>query len=428
MDIPSCKKIIIIILIVTIPPSLKAQNKGIQFEYSFDWELIKQKAKFEKKYIFIDCNASWCKPCKEMERNIFRLDTIGSIMNEKFISVKVQMDTSVNDNEEIKNRYAEASKIKQKYKIIALPTFLFFSPEGDLIHRASGARDVKSFALLLEDALDSNKQFYTLFDKYQKGQLPVSKMNYLAITAKLLGDEDMAKLIANAYLKKIDDELIYSKDNIAFIKQFTQSSREKGFKIFLKNSDKINDIMGQCDYAQRFIEYIIGKEEVDPKMVSASKLGNTPNWNKLASVISKKYNILFAKRAVVQAKIRWYGYLNDWPNYTKNISIKMNMNEVNCINGFTINNDAWEIFEKSTDLGHLEIAIYWMKQYFNIKDNESQNDAAGMDTLANLLYKIGKKEEAIKLEQRAIEIYPLELDFQKALQKMQKNEPTWSGK
>ncbi len=36
-------------------------------------------------------------------------------MNEKFISVKVQMDVSKNDNAEIKEWYADAQKLQKEY-------------------------------------------------------------------------------------------------------------------------------------------------------------------------------------------------------------------------------------------------------------------------------------------------------------------------
>src|SRR5947209_10417068 len=74
-------------------------NDGINFERNLSWQQIVQKAKAENKYIFVDCFATWCRPCLEMDRKIFPLQNIGNFFNENFISVRLQMDTSAKDNE-----------------------------------------------------------------------------------------------------------------------------------------------------------------------------------------------------------------------------------------------------------------------------------------------------------------------------------------
>jgi len=56
-----------------------------------------------------------------MDKDIYPNDTVGESVNKKFISVKVQMDTSKQDNEQVKAWYADAHSIMQQYKVIAFP-------------------------------------------------------------------------------------------------------------------------------------------------------------------------------------------------------------------------------------------------------------------------------------------------------------------
>src|SRR5437868_3744890 len=124
-----------IIAFLTIMPTLlyaqiTTNDSGIHFQHGLSWEQVKIKAKAENKFIFLDCYATWCGPCKWMDLNVYPKDSIGQYMNERFISVKMQMDSSKNDNEEIKSWYASSKKIKNEFEVNAFPTFLFFNHNG----------------------------------------------------------------------------------------------------------------------------------------------------------------------------------------------------------------------------------------------------------------------------------------------------------
>src|ERR1700710_7497 len=72
-------------------------SNRIHFTKEISWNEILKKAKKDNKYIFIDCYASWCGPCKEMDKEVYTNDTVGNYMNSRFISVKYQLDTSKTD-------------------------------------------------------------------------------------------------------------------------------------------------------------------------------------------------------------------------------------------------------------------------------------------------------------------------------------------
>src|SRR5688572_6405431 len=116
----------LLLLLIIIPAFVKAQlvsetnnseqafNKGIKWTEGLNWEEIKEKARKENKYIFLDCFATWCGPCKLMDKNVYTKQQIGNLLNQKFISVRVQMDQTKNDVEQVKNWYTDAAVIKKK--------------------------------------------------------------------------------------------------------------------------------------------------------------------------------------------------------------------------------------------------------------------------------------------------------------------------
>ncbi len=69
-------------------------EEGIAFEEGLSWQQVKEKALAANKHIFLDIFATWCGPCKQMDKQVYPNDTVGRFMNARFISVKVQMDST----------------------------------------------------------------------------------------------------------------------------------------------------------------------------------------------------------------------------------------------------------------------------------------------------------------------------------------------
>jgi hypothetical protein len=83
---------------------------------------------------------------------------------------------------------------------------------------------------------------------------------------------------------------------------------------------------------------------------------------------------------------------------------------------------TWPVFEHVTDTAILHTAIKTTQ--YNL-DKFVGNDPNSIDTYANLLYKLGKKQEAIEWERKAVNISNNDKVFIETLDKMQNNIPTW---
>ncbi len=162
-----------IILIVSLisPIIIKAQDKGgIQFVHGLSWPQIKEKARSENKYIFLDGFTTWCVPCRVMEKNILSQQATGDFFNTRFINVKVQFDVTKADNDEVKSWYKDAQAIEKEYSIDSYPTYLFFNPDGELVHRITGgSRTPEEFIAKAKDALNPGNQYYILKKQYESG-------------------------------------------------------------------------------------------------------------------------------------------------------------------------------------------------------------------------------------------------------------------
>jgi thioredoxin-related protein len=413
--------------ILFLPLILFAQD-GIKFDDSQSWEEVKLKAMSEEKYIFVDCYATWCKPCKIMDSKVYPKKKIGDFFNNRFISIKMQMDSTSKDNDAVKAWYKDAHYFKQEYDVKVFPSYLFFSPQGTLVHKGMGVYLEDNFLPFAEEALDSSKQYYVLRRKFELGNLEVIKMNYLARKARLIRDNEIAFRAADKYteyLTTLNDSHLLKKENLKFIREFTRSSTQTGFEFFYNNSSKINAIMDVDNYVEAVVENIIIQEEIYPSIQkSINTKRSSPRWNKIERVIKKKYNSKYATNTLVRGKIFWFQQIKDWPNYSRYLGEYLDLNSGFNLNDFALNNACWEIFRKSLDKRVLDKAIYWMKIYFE-KKSESKNDSQSMDTYANLLYKVGRIKEAIEWEEKALANAVLGEGYKAVIVQMKNGEPTY---
>jgi len=406
-----------LLLILFLLPQILFAQEGMKFVHGKTWnEILKQAAK-EKKYIMIDAYTTWCGPCKYMSNTIFPMPEAGKFYNANFINVKVQMDKTEADNEEIKSWYATAAEMEKKYNVMVYPTYLFLNSKGELVHRAVGSSDVNGFIEKGKSALDPEKQFYTLQKKYQEGNRETKFLKNLAYAASDVYEMKFAAEVADAYLETQKD--YWSKETLEFIVRFSQESSSKGFQFLIKNYEKADHILG--DYkASKTIVGIITQEEVFKKI----KRGSFPSeeeWKKMEENINEKYpefaseSILKAKTSVYKAAKEWENYFSASMQYIEKYEAKISANDLNSF--------AWTFFEQNENAEQLNIALRWSKKSFEDKENP-----AFMDTYANLLYKLGRVDEAVAMETKAMGLLTNDEDktaYQETIEKMKKGEKTW---
>jgi thioredoxin-related protein len=414
---------IFLLFVISISCHVQAQSgshDGLKFENGLSWEEIKQKAKLERKFIFVDCYATWCKPCKAMDRDVYANARVGNYVNNKFIAIKVQLDTSSKDNFEIKRWYATAYHLHKSYKVVGLPTYLFFSPDGEIVHRGTGYKGVNDFIELASNAVNEDRQYYTLLNKYNRREINHHLIPYLAHVLRENGESKFAINIAREYIR---DLLLIKKikellpNEVKFMKEFTVSSNEQSFEFFYDNEKRVDKIMATKGFSRSIVDKVITNEYVQPMLESIVD-NNQPNWNKLTTIIKKKYNGYYAKRIILYSKTNWY-FFRDQQKFINN-SIRLIKKYGG--NDFSINNAAWTIFLNSNEKKKLKLAINWMKEII------SRNDTMPnfLDTYANLYYKLGLNAKAISIQERAVLYAPKgDSSFMETLTKMKLGKQTW---
>ncbi len=122
-----------------------ALSAQVNFQSGTTTEIYK-KAKSEEKLVFMDLYATWCPPCKAMEANVFSREDVGDFMNDKFVNVKYNIDESM------------GKELANQYNVSSIPTYLIFTPEGELVGRVTGGMSSETFLFRMYEFLSKGEE------------------------------------------------------------------------------------------------------------------------------------------------------------------------------------------------------------------------------------------------------------------------------
>ncbi len=106
-------------MVFLIAPGIEASTIFIEGNF----EEARLKAKKEGKMLILDFYAAWCMPCRFMEQTTFADENVSTLINEKFVPLKIDIDDF--------DGYA----LKEHFGVKVLPTLLIFNSDGKVIER-----------------------------------------------------------------------------------------------------------------------------------------------------------------------------------------------------------------------------------------------------------------------------------------------------
>lgn len=365
----------LVAVLFSLTTDLSAQNREIQFEKGI-WEEVLKKAQAENKPVFVDAYAVWCGPCQVMSRTTFTNDTVADFYNEKFINVKMDMEKG------------EGIELAKKWEIKGYPTLIYFTSEGEFMHQALGGRNAAEFVSLGEDALNPEKQLGAFIKKYEAGNRePAFLAEYLVLLSGAYMD---GTAVAKEYFSTQKEEELSSEQNWNVIYAMVNDIDSREFKYLEKNRAVFENLYGK-DNVERKMEDVYAEllyqalYTDDEKAYAASK----------KELLSRKNST--AKKAVLGVDLRIAGREKDWKAYTK--IAEEYIRSYGGANYNFLNEVSWTMYKNITDKKQLKKALGWAEQSVRINEN-----VYNLDTYAHLLDVLGKKEEAVKYEERAITI------------------------
>ncbi len=417
---------------------------GIRF-FTGTWKELLAEAKKQNKPVFVDIYTTWCGPCKLMAKQAFPDKAVGDLFNANFVSYQIDAEKG------------EGIALAKQYAITAYPTSLFVSADGSLIQRTIGYGGIKGLLDEANKAVEAAKdpKPIGMWDKeFVGGNRDATFLkDYLAKRAKL-GMPNVEAL--DAFLTVVPQAEWVSKENIDAVTGNLTTASSRAFEPVLneikamrldqarmKGTELDKARMKSTQAAMQAVSQAVGRDErqakteaeldqaianslklrtaLSDKPVSAAdqkaaannsrmnfyqRTKNMPKYREMATIIGNELlavsaDSLKAKDAISYQKfIEQTRMVPDSVKATENFkkyTEMMKTIETQQVAG-KLNSLAWSYFEKMTDQADLKQALIWSTRMVSL-----DRKAAFLDTHAQLLGKLGRKAEAVAVEQEAME-------------------------
>jgi len=123
-----------------------------------DYTAALEKAKNGKKLIFVDLYADWCVPCRVMDKNVYSDPTVASILNTRFIPVKLDADSQDTISCDGQRKTAQRCYF-DVWELKALPAFVLVAPNGMSILTVTDSMSPQEMQMLLYRFLEKEKEW-----------------------------------------------------------------------------------------------------------------------------------------------------------------------------------------------------------------------------------------------------------------------------
>ncbi|TPG72118.1 thioredoxin family protein [Hymenobacter nivis] len=276
----------------------QAQSGPIAFAGG-SWADAQATARQAHKGIFLYAASPSCHWCKPMEKDVFTDPAVSQYYTATFVSYKINVDEG------------EGKALAERYEVRSMPTYLYFSPEGKLLHMSGNYKSPTAFLQDGKDAFDPNKAFFTLKERYEAGDRSAPFLYVFGTSPALSQQEALYDQVSADYLKSQTAAELASKKNLDYLFELGTSFYAPTTQYFLAHQPAFVAQFGQVEVSAKR-RLIIGNK--------AAELGlknDLSGLDRLQQIIVR----LMPTEAMQLKGLAHIRYLlgepkRDWPAYT----------------------------------------------------------------------------------------------------------------
>ena len=237
-------------------------------------------------------------------------------------------------------------------------------------------------------------------------------LRLLSLKAYSNGDSIFGSELSRIYFQRLDRPL--DGNDFRYLMKVTSDVSDTGYQLIKQNRNLVNSCLG-ANTAELFLMDILFRSKISPYLNK-----NPVEWEQMRADLVQSFGALADERINIEEMIFYYKNEN-WKMYGACYKKHFENFLITGRNNLHVNNMTWPIFEHVNDKEILTVASRVME--YNVSRHDQANPDA-LDTYANILYKLGKKEEALTWESKAVKISDNPAIVEN-YRKMKDDVPTW---
>ncbi|WP_373797518.1 thioredoxin family protein [Kaistella sp.] len=343
-------------------------QESINFENATFKEIL-AKAKREKKLVFMDGYASWCGPCKLMEKNIFPLPAVKEYFNANFINARFDMEKG------------EGRDIAMKYQVRSYPSYLFLNGDGEVVMKNYGYMGEQDFIAIAKEANNPLLATGNPKELFEKGESdPAFLLNLMRQNAQT--DYELAKKVSERYFKGKKDQQL-TRDDVGMLLYFVKSPSDSNYQVFKDRKEDIVKEMSEDIYNQFDVNIKISKVMESSLNQNTGVIDDEYFYKNAIPLVGKTE----AETALNRMKVIYYPNVGNYKEYEK--AALLYYKNANDFDSEELLKAAWIFSEHIDDMTSLKQAEEWAEKSV-MKTETAENTFI----LAKIYDKTGKKANA----------------------------------
>jgi thioredoxin-related protein len=226
----SMKRLTGILILFLALASLKAQVEFTEVVTREDMEAAQKRADDGMLFLFVDVYATWCGPCKMMDRDVYTNPAVAEYMNTHFVNVKMDGETDFGRN------YAARQQLQ------GYPSMFIFSDDGERISSMVGYRAPENMVGELKTVVDNYTTVKRFGAEYEKGTLSAEDFADYISRLREMGNGEKAEELAGEYIKSQLGETLDRAD-ILVVAPYTDLE-DPWWSQMVLHPEKVKDALG----------------------------------------------------------------------------------------------------------------------------------------------------------------------------------------
>lgn len=187
-------------ILLALPLVMSAQVEFIEVVTSEDYQEAIDLASDRMQILFVDVYATWCGPCKMMDRDVYTDPAVAEYMNKEFVNVRMDGETPF------------GRQFASLHALQGYPSMFLIDHNAEVVGTIVGFKPAEELLKSLKLTLDAYKGIKKYEARFLAGELEPGELVVYLDALRGIGQREKAEAAAETYALKLGDRELTETD------------------------------------------------------------------------------------------------------------------------------------------------------------------------------------------------------------------------